>query len=595
MNIDCAPQTTKSLRRPRQVKLASGTVPEKHGTDGFRAPNYGHVLLGAGPFGLSSNGTSTESTASSPAHSATRESPSGNGAGINTIREEHQPSPEQNNHHLLSRPQQPLPSLSTSKPPQPGFGITWGQAEQAVLDFRVKFTPFFPFVALDPDVTAQELLSKKPLLFRAIMLAAAQLTLAKQREIKRSMLAYIGQHLLVMEERDLGLLQGLLVFIAWGEHDFYFDQKITYLTYLAMGYAHNIAITRPPPTMQQKMTVVIHPKDAHEAIQAHHLTTVLEESHTPEEQRAFLGCQYLLSVNSSQFGRDGALRGGYIDRCLDSLVRPTDFGADFILDKMVRFQQIVEQISEKLPSPSQVDNPGTFTISLSNEMQSIRNQLNQLFANMAREHRQFVLFWALHNYVLVRLYLPASYLSPPSDAVAAEYQLQCILYCLQAARSFFATILSIGQEGFLFRTFTSFSEILFVLVSASRLLLVEIEGWDLDEARRIFDFPSTLESIISTFKGIIHLRNKRAMEAAATYGVSLTPDNAGDEKDDRWFKYATKLEWIKNWFEAQLSGGSGIPGNPDAVTGPVNWSQENQTLSPFMFGFLGDDNWNIEF
>ncbi|XXH03353.1 hypothetical protein Hte_009751 [Hypoxylon texense] len=262
---------------------------------------------------------------------------------------------------------------------------------------------------------------------------------------------------------------------------------------------------------------------------------------------------------------------------------------------MVRFQQIVEQISEKLPVPTEVESPEAFTISMSNEMQSIRNQLNQLFANMAREHRQFVLFWAMHNYVLVRLYLPASYLSPPSDKVAAEYQLQCMLYCLQAARSFFATILSIGPEGFLFRSFTSFAEILFVLVGASRLLLVEIEGWDLDEARRIFDFPSTLESLVSTFKGIINLRNQRAVEAAATFGVSLIPDNSGDEKDDRWFNYATKLGWIKNWFEARMSGGSGIPGDPNATGGPSNWSQENQTLSPFMFGFLGDDNWNIEF
>ncbi|XXH03354.1 hypothetical protein Hte_009752 [Hypoxylon texense] len=276
----------------------SGTAPEKRGADdlsSMRTANYGHVLLGAGPFGLSNNGTSTDSTLSSPTPPMARDSPSGNGASVNTIREHH-PSPSGQSHNLSSRPQQLLPSFPARKPPQPGFGITWPQAEQAVSDFRIKFTPFFPFVALDPDATAQELLARKPLLFRAIMLVAAQLTLAKQREIKRSMLAYIGQHLLVMEERDLGLLQGLLVFIAWGEHDFYFDQKITYLTYLAMGYAHNIAITRPPPTMKQKMMVVVDPKDAKEALLGHHLTTVLEESHTPEEQRAFLGCQYLLSM-----------------------------------------------------------------------------------------------------------------------------------------------------------------------------------------------------------------------------------------------------------------------------------------------------------
>lgn len=83
------------------------------------------------------------------------------------------------------------------------------------------------------------------------------------------------------------------------------------------------------------------------------------------------------------------LKGDYVDRCLNSVVHPTDFGTDFILDKIVRFQQIVEQISEKLPMPSEGERSKVFTISMNEDMQSIRNQLNQLFANMAREHRQF--------------------------------------------------------------------------------------------------------------------------------------------------------------------------------------------------------------
>ena len=46
--------------------------------------------------------------------------------------------------------------------------------------------------------------------------------------------------------------------------------------------------------MQQKMMVAAHPKDAKEAMMGHTLTTVLEESHTPEELRAFLGCQLII-------------------------------------------------------------------------------------------------------------------------------------------------------------------------------------------------------------------------------------------------------------------------------------------------------------
>ncbi|KAI0853098.1 hypothetical protein F5Y00DRAFT_225415 [Daldinia vernicosa] len=589
MKIICAPQTSKSLRRPRQIKPPN-TEPADPSNDSYafmRPPNYGHILLKAGPFTMSDHDAPVESITPPPAPPVT-ESPPYSGTATRALGNPCRPT------------SQPLPILPAKKIPQPGFGLTWDQAEHAVSDFKIKFTPFFPFVVLDPDVTAPEILAKKPLLFRAIMLVAGRLTLAKQSEIRKSILAYVGQHVLVMEERDLGILQGLLVFIAWGEHDFYFDQKITYLTHLAMGYAHNLAITRPPPTMQQKMTVAVNPKDVKEALMSYNMTTVLEESHTPEEQRAFLGCKYLLSVNASQFGRDGVLKGDYVDRCLDSVVHPTDFGTDFILDKIVRFQQIVEQISEKLPMPSEGDRSKVFTISMNEDMQSIRNQLNQLFANMAREHRQFVLFWAMHNYVLVRLYLPASSLSPPQDEVTAQLQRQCMLYCLQAARSFFATIVSIGTEGFIYRSFTSFSEILFVLVAASRLLLVEIDGWDLAEARKTFDFPATLESVISTFKNITDLEGQRAAEAAATFGVKFTPDTADDITTDRFYKYATKLEWIKHWFSTQLTlvPGVGLPGEPQVVSGASNWAPwapYNQSWSPFMFGFLGDDNWNIDF
>ncbi|OTB16481.1 hypothetical protein K445DRAFT_316754 [Daldinia sp. EC12] len=592
MKITCAPQTSKSLRRPRQIK-PSNTEPTDPSNDGYafmRPPNYGHVLLKPGPFTMSNDDVPTQSTTSPPTPPVIESTPY-NGTGTQSLRIHCPP---------LSGALQPLPILPAKKISQPGFGLTWDQAEQALSDFKIKFTPYFPFVVLDPDVTAREILAQKPLLFRAIMLVACHLTLAKQSEIRKSILAYVGQHVLVMEERDLGILQGLLVFIAWCEHDFYFDQKITYLTHLAMGYAHNLAITRPPPTMQQKMTVAANPKDVKEALMGYSITSVLEESHTPEERRAFLGCKYLLSVNASQFGREGVLKGDYVDRCLNSLGHPTDCGTDFILDKIVRFQKIVEQISEKLPMPSEGDRSKVFTISMNEDMQSIRNQLDQLFANMAREHRQFVLFWAMHNYVLVRLYLPASCLSPPQDEVAAQLQRQCVLYCLQAARSFFATIVSIGTEGFLFRSFTSFAEILFVLVAASRLLLVEIDGWDLAEARKIFDFPATMESLISTFKNIINLETQRAAEAAATFGVKFTPDTTDDLKTDRFYKYATKLDWIKHWFSTQLTlvPGVGLPGEPQIVGGVSNWAPGaplNQSWSPFMFGFLGDDNWNIDF
>ncbi|XDG04603.1 hypothetical protein ABKA04_004218 [Annulohypoxylon sp. FPYF3050] len=554
----CAPCTKAKARcHFEDNKVEDGcdsTVPSKRGYDtppGMRGPSYGHVLLGAGPYGLQEeNIPSSESTTSSSVSSETRISPSQNAVATTSLGDSYQAALGQNN--PPGQPQPPRPLVPTSRPLQPGFGLTWGQAEQAVSHFKIKFMPIFPFVVIEPEITAREILSKKPFLFRVIMLIAAQLTLAKQREIRKSVLAYIGQHV--------------------GEGHFYFDQRITYLTYLAMGYAHNLGITKPPPTKQQKMMVTVNPKDAKEAIMGNHLNTLLEESHTPEEQRAFLGCQYLLSLNSSQFGRGTVLiKGDYVNHCLNSLVRPTDLGADFILYKMIRFQQIVEQISEIIPIPTSFsDGLGVFTLSMSSDMQSIRNQLDQLFANVAREHRQF-------------------------DVIAAQHQRQCMLYALQAARQFFATVLSIGPEAFLYRSFVTYSEILFVLVGASRLLLVEIDGWDLGQARQMVDLPATLESLKEIFKDVVDLRNQRAAEAAATFGVTMTPNTEEDDQNDRFYHYGMKLNWIKEWFEAQLLKGSQVSSEPQTTGVPNVWAPENQSWTPFFFGVLGDPNWNIEF
>ncbi|KAI5856176.1 hypothetical protein GGS23DRAFT_617875 [Durotheca rogersii] len=609
LEIPCAPQTTKSLRKPRQVKPTSTPVaqqPDSHRPPGARTTNYGHALLSAGPFGVAESGPSTESNTSSPG-SAARDRLSQNAHNAtssphnSSSHESHKPTalpppnPPPNPQPLLST-LTPLLPIPPSEPPQPGFGLTWLQADQAVFDYKIKYTPYFPFVMLDRDVSAQEVLAKKPLLFMAIMLLAAQIPLVRQKEIKKSILAHVGHNMMVAEERDLDLLQGLMVYIAWGEEDFYMDQKNTYLIYLAMGYAHNLAITRPYPTPKQKLTIAVHPKDIKEAMVGHTLTTVLEENHTAEEQRAFLGCHYLLSVNSSQFNREGMLKGDYVERCLHSLVRPTDFGTDFILDRMVRFQRIVEEITEKLPIPKIGESAQVFTLAMSNTMQLLRVQLDQLLANITREHRQFLPLWAMHNYVLVRLYLLASYSSQPSDEVLAQHQRQCMLYCLQAARSFFSASLATGPESFYQRSFSSFAEILFVLVAASRLLLVEIDLWDLASARQTLDLPATIDEIIACLETAVDLHGQELVEAAARSGGAWALDGSGDMRSGTFCKYIVKLQWIKNWFESQLSlGARGGGDEPHVTSGTNNWQPESAAWNPFLVGYMADTDWGIDF
>ncbi len=100
-------------------------------------------------------------------------------------------------------------------PPTPGYNLSWEQAEIALNEYKINYMPNFPFVVIEPEVTAQELFHEKPFLFRVVLLVATRMPLEKKRGMKRNVTAYLGQHLLVNEERSLDLLQGLLVFIAW--------------------------------------------------------------------------------------------------------------------------------------------------------------------------------------------------------------------------------------------------------------------------------------------------------------------------------------------------------------------------------------------
>lgn len=72
-----------------------------------------------------------------------------------------------------------------------------------------------------------------------------------------------------------------------GNHSSYLDREITHLIYLAVGFAHNLGITRYPASSRERVKQAVSPDD---------FNTMADGFHSLEEMRAFLGCYYLLSV-----------------------------------------------------------------------------------------------------------------------------------------------------------------------------------------------------------------------------------------------------------------------------------------------------------
>ena len=89
------------------------------------------------------------------------------------------------------------------------------EAEIFLLEFRSNMTEQFPFVVISPEETSQSLRSEKPLLWKAIMVAAAHGNCDRQLSLGANLMEDITSRLLFRAEKSLDLLQALLIFIAW--------------------------------------------------------------------------------------------------------------------------------------------------------------------------------------------------------------------------------------------------------------------------------------------------------------------------------------------------------------------------------------------
>jgi hypothetical protein len=300
--------------------------------------------------------------------------------------------------------------------------------------------------------------------------------------------------------------------------------------------------------------------------------------------------------------------------------------------------------------------------------------------------------WLHYNYVLVRLYEPATWPSATANAssttassslFASEAQQQqqqhhaflrsqCLLYCLQAAKAFLTVLLSSPAGGgaasssssssasslsgstpehlLLARPFVVAAELVHVLVTASRLLLLRADHWDLGLARQTLDLLAALDQLTALFARASLLQRQRAHDAAAATAVSVMGlaaaaaaavhhhphpphqhhvshhkvaagvvapgvvvvgaplsedgDSPDDKKHDVFAKYGEKIKWIRVWFHSRLAAQANaalppefqqpLPPPPDDLVLPEEiWGPGENTGNQFLLGLIGGSNWNM--
>jgi hypothetical protein len=111
----------------------------------------------------------------------------------------------------LTGPPKCLSIISTQYEPVPLL-----KGEDTLLSiFHDRLAVQIPFMVIPREMTAEELRTKRPLVYMGIMMAASYKDTATQGGLGKRILQYIAEHVIMKGEKSMDLLQGLLIYIFW--------------------------------------------------------------------------------------------------------------------------------------------------------------------------------------------------------------------------------------------------------------------------------------------------------------------------------------------------------------------------------------------
>lgn len=96
-----------------------------------------------------------------------------------------------------------------------GFDAHLGSSDQFLKVFRDQFLCHIPFAVISPEETSQNIESRRPWLYKAILTVACQEDRLRQTEMGRQFASEIGEAIVVRGDRSLDMFQALLVYNTW--------------------------------------------------------------------------------------------------------------------------------------------------------------------------------------------------------------------------------------------------------------------------------------------------------------------------------------------------------------------------------------------
>ncbi|KAL8382148.1 hypothetical protein RB595_006095 [Gaeumannomyces hyphopodioides] len=482
---------------------------------------------------------------------------------------------------VISAPD-PVKALDEELQPQryeifSGLELNDHEARTALDNYRSVYQPNFPFVPVSRKTSPGALFAKSPLVFRAIMISCAHQSHSVQRDGDRWFRSHIAQRVVVNGEKNLELLQSIIVFLAWCDYRFFINSQGTSLLQLALGVVMELGFNKPPiASYTQKQDAMIY--EAFRKVPGFSIRS----SFSREDMRAMLGAFYCASLRATLFRREHYLPyTDFIDRCCTTLLETEEYQTDRALVTMIRMQCLVRRAQALLPGAYPCpDTAVTFTPPVAISLAALRREMDETATGLHPRGTGNTHFLRLHYYAsMVAMQEPAIYTRstlPPSapifpqgpTSVQGLKRVDALWNCLRSVNDYVDTYLEVPAELVGLQPLASTALLTFSLVTATRMLFIQDADWDALNARRIFDFPGIMTRLANLFAAGQAFEAARGTSASGTYRRRFQDDACTPILKS----YVAKLLWLRQWYMARTAppGHNVAPPGEDPLPGDIS-------------------------
>ncbi|KAK7966151.1 uncharacterized protein PG986_000428 [Apiospora aurea] len=363
-------------------------------------------------------------------------------------------------------------------------GLSCAEAEVVLQTFRTKRLRHFPILYLPPEMTAQDLWRERPFLWLVIR-AVCSRSVKEQNVLADRIRQTIARKTIVDCDRDLDMLQGLLVFLGWCA---YFSYGKPFLC------TFDLRITRPA-----REDMIAHPYM--NCFTAYTWRNGPKGLNIPppsnETRRALLAC-FIICTNICSFMKFDVVQWSPpLSDCMTKLAESRETPADEVLIALAKIGKVSEDVSRQFKGPEDREKAAPPYLLV----KAFLDSLQQVKEGFSPEVLQNDVVITNIQSTRILIYELAVSHQPPSVYSGFEYRrIEYLHACLQATKSYLdnfrvldASSIPMCCSSILFH-FACTMKVLY------RLLLLEDPGWDRAAARKEADIVYYLEQAAAKFE-----------------------------------------------------------------------------------------------